>query len=176
MKPLLAFTFTLLVLSGCSYKYILDRPVIDKYGLSNEDLQHIQFYNSEDIVLTRYESSVSEKTTDKGTLNLNYGKQIDQVVIKANTPGKVVKSMEGNKVAISFEPDENKFLVFGTTSNSNVYHLQALEWRENRGKVNYGGSVYYTNAGADHCFVRFKLKKEYRENKRLRIAKGNKVQ
>jgi len=175
MRSPIILIAALCTLMGCTNKYVLDRPVIDKYNLSHDDLRHIQFYNSEDIVLTRYEASSSEKTTDKGALNLNYGKQVDQVIIKAGTPGKVVQTLEGNRLAVSFEPDDSKFLVFGTTSNSNVYHLQALEWKENRGKVSYGGTTYYTNSGADNCFLRFTLIREYREDRKQHIARGNRV-
>lgn len=175
MRTLTLITCTLVLLSGCTYKYVLDKPIIEKYKLSQEDLKNIQFYNSEDIVLTRYESSTSEKSTENGTLNLNFGKQTDQIVIKAGTPGKVVRFFDNNKLGISFEPDDSKFIVFGTKQSSESYFLQALEWKDNRGRVEYGNATYYTNTGADHCFVKFKLKKEYREDTRLHVAKGNKL-
>lgn len=175
MRTLLFLACCTIVLSGCSAKYVLDKPAIRNYNLSQEDLAHIQFYNSRDIVLSRYAESSAEKSTEKGTLNVNTGKEVDQVVIKANTRGKIVKFMEDGKMAVSFEPDESKFLVFGITNTTESYHLQALEWKNNRGRISYGSTTYYTNAGADHCYLRFKLKRAYREDRNLRVAKGNKV-
>lgn len=175
MRSFLFLSCATLLLSGCSTKYVLDKPAIRNYHLSQDDLSNIQLYNSRDIVLTRYEQSAAEKTTDKGTLNVNTGKEVEQVIIKANTPGKIVKFLDDDKVAVSFEPDDTKYLVFGTSTSSESFHLQALEWKNNRGKITYGGTTYYTNSGADHAYLRFKLKREHREDRKMRVAKGNKV-
>ena len=106
MKYSILILISAFMFSACSTKYVLDSDKIEKYRLSADDLQGIQFYNSHDIVLTKYEAKTADKTTDGGTLNLNYGKEIDQLMIKEGTRGKVVKQLDGNRLAISFEPDE----------------------------------------------------------------------
>lgn len=175
MKNLITILIVSITLVGCSSRYVLDTNKIEKYKLSAEDLQGIQFYNSHDLVLTRYEAKTTDKTTDGGTLNLNYGKEIDQLMIKAGTRGKVVKQLEGNRIAISFEPDDSKFLVFGTKEGGSTYYLQALEWKGDRGKVKYGSEFHITNAGADRTTLNFRLKRKYIEKKEYRVAKGNKL-
>ncbi|MDP4965237.1 MAG: hypothetical protein NWQ55_09205 [Salibacteraceae bacterium] len=175
MKTLIGFAIIALISTSCASKYVLNTGTINKYQISNDDLTKIQFYNSQDIVLTRYENIAQDKKTEKGTLSLSTGKELDQVVIKADTPGKVVKKLENSSIAVSFEPDDNKYLIFGTSSASDTYKLQAISWKDGRGKINYGGMTYFTNVGSEHCFVSFKLKREYREDKKLRYAKGNKI-
>ena len=154
---------------------MLNTGTIKKYDLSQEDLTKIQFYNSADVVLTRYENVAQNKNTDKGTLKLSTGKELDQVIIKAGTRGKIVKQLKNGSIAVSFEPDDTKYLLFGTSSSSDTYKLQAISWKDGRGKMNYGGLIFFTNPGSERCFVSFKLKREDRGNKEMRYAKGNKV-
>lgn len=164
-----------LTLASCSNRNVLNQANIENYKLTFEDLNNIQFYSSHDIVLTRYESTTSDKSTARGNLNVNYGKQVDQVVIKAGTKGRIVEQLDDNQYAVSFEPDPSKYLVFGMKTKFDVYYLQALEWENKRGKVKYGDGYYYTHAGADECTLQFKLKRKFREDREMRVAKGNKV-
>ncbi len=176
MKTLSILSIALLsILSACSSKHILNSRVIDEYNLTYEDLSSIQFYNSHDIVLTSYDAVTSDKTTSKGNLNVAFGKEVDQVIIKAGTKGRIVKDLGDGKFALSFEPDESKQLVFGRGSKFDVFNLQAGEWKNGRGMIKYGDKIYYTHAGADECSLRFKLKRRYKENKEMRVAKGNKI-
>lgn len=175
MKKLALLGLALIVLASCSNRLVFNSRVINQYNLTYEDLTGIQFYNSHDIVLTNYAEVKSDKTTSKGNLNVNYGEEVDQVIIKAGTRGRVVKDLGDGKYALSFEPDVSKQLVFGKGSKFDVYYLQALEWNNGRGKVQYGDKTYYTHAGADECSLQFKLKRKYKVNREMRVAKGNKV-
>ena len=170
--PLLAFV---LMLSGCSNKYALKQSTIDEYNLSFEDINGIQFYNSHDIVLTNYEAVKSDKSTSKGNLNVNFDKQVDQVIVKANTKGRIIQDLGDNKYAVSFESDNSKQLVFGRSSKGDVFHLQAIEWKNGRGKVQYDEKTYFTQSGADACSLRFNLNRRFKERRDTRVAKGNKV-
>ena len=165
----------ILLLSGCSTKILLSSSNIDKYKLSETDLSAIQFYTTHDVVLNRYEQSPSEKSTEKGALNVNTGQQVEQVIIKQNTKGKIVSSLPGNKFCVSFEPDDSKCLVFGVKQTSDALFLQAMEWNEGRGKVQYGENIFYTSPGAEDCALSFRLKRAYKLDKKVRTAKGNKV-
>lgn len=175
MKQLILASLSVLMLTACSNKYVLKQATIDEYKLSFEDLNQIQFYNSHDIVLTNYEATKSDKSTSKGMLNVNFDKEVDQVWIKAKTRGRIVKDLGGNKYAVAFEADESKQLVFGKSSKVDVYYLQAIEWNNGRGKVQYGDKIYFTHAGADDCSLRFKLNRSFKEQREMRVAKGNKV-
>ena len=175
MKYIIPFLALSLTLSGCANNYVLKQSTIDEYKLQFEDLNGIQFHNSHDIVLTNYESIKSDKSTSKGNLNVNFDKQVDQVVIKANTKGRILKDLGGDKYAVSFEPDESKQLVFGRSAKGDVFYLQAIEWKNGRGKIQYGDKIYYTHAGADECSLRFNLNRKFKEKRKMRVAKGNKV-
>ncbi|MEZ4720949.1 MAG: hypothetical protein R2813_03625 [Flavobacteriales bacterium] len=173
MKSIALFTLITL-LSSCKITLTLNQKNIDAYHLTYDDLTQIQFYNSTDIVLTRYDNSTTNKSTEKGNLTVSLGRQIDQVIIRINTPGKVVKQLDNHRLAVSFEEDESKYLVFGL-SREGVYHLQAIEWQGSRGRVKYGNGDYFTQEKADTCALKFKLKKGYNETKQVRIVKGNKI-
>tara|TARA_B110000046_G_scaffold114691_1_gene121858 strand:- start:1719 stop:2249 length:531 start_codon:yes stop_codon:yes gene_type:complete len=175
MKKLPLLLLTITILASCSNKYVLNSRVINEYKLTYQDLSTIQYYNSHDIVLTSYDQVTSDKSTSKGNLNVSFGKEVDQVIIKAGTKGKIIKDLGEGKYAVSFEPDDSKQLVFARGDKFDVYHLQALEWKSGRGKVQYGEKTFYTHSGADECILRFKLKRKYKENRKMRVAKGNKV-
>ncbi len=175
MKTLSLLLFAAALLTSCSNKYVLNSRVINEYNLTYQDLSTIQYFNSHDIVLTSYEQTTSDKSTSKGNLNVSFGKEVDQVIIKAGTRGKIIKDLGDGKFAVSFEPDDSKQLVFGKEDQFDVYHLQAMEWKNGRGKFKYGEKIFYTHSGADECTLLFKLKRKYRENREMRVAKGNKV-
>ena len=175
MKNIALFLVLLISITSCSSKLILRKSEIEKYQLSDDILTQVQLYNSHYLVLTRYEEGTEEKLTTKGTVNLNYGQEVDQVIIKDLTRGKIVEFLDGNRIAVSFEPDESKYLIFGPNENGDVYFLQAISWESSRGKVQYGAHIYYTNPDVSKCSLFFKLKKEYKQNKSVHTAKGNKI-
>jgi len=161
--------------AGCSNRYMLDSRTVQRYNLTPELLENVQFYSTKDILLTRYAKDSVSTYADNGRINMDTGKEVDQVMIEAGTRGKLVKHLGKNKVAISFEPDDSKYLVFGVASDGFVYYLQAKSWKNNRGLINYGGQTYLTHAGAQSATVEFKLKKKFNEERELRKAKGNRV-
>lgn len=164
-----------IALIGCSDKNVLKHDIIEKHELTFEDLNAIQFYSSHDIVLTKYDPLKSNKSTEKGSLNVNVDKAVDQVIIKRGTKGRIVEDLGNEKYAVSFEPDESKVLVYGKQTQFGVYYLQALEWDNGRGKVQYGDQFYFTNAGADQFSLLFNINKSLEKNREVRVAKGNKV-
>ena len=165
-----------IALTGCSNKNVLKHDIIEKYELAFEDLNAIQFYSSHYIVLTKYDPLKSNKSTEKGSLNVNVDKEVDQVIIKRGTKGRIVEDLGDEKYAVSFEPDESKVLVYGKKQTRfGGYYLQALEWDDGRGKVQYGDRLYFTNAGADQFSLLFNINKSLEENREVRVAKGNKV-
>lgn len=175
MKITLFSLILLLSISSCSSKLLMKQSEIEKFNLTESILSKVQLYNSHYLVLTRYEKGKEEQMATKGTVNLSYGQEKDQVIIKDLTKGKIVQFLDGNRIAVSFEADESKFLVFGPNEGGDIYFLQALSWENSRGKVHYGDKTYYTNPDVSKCSVFYKLKKEYRQNKNVRTAKGNKV-
>lgn len=166
---------SLFLFNACSPKIPFTQEVRDQYRLTPEELIKIQFYISDPLTLRRGTENDKKKTED-GTLIVQTGKQIDQVRIKAETPGAVHQVVDNQRLAIAFEDGAENFLVFGSGRGRNgLYYLQAMDWNQGRGKVSYGGQIWYTNTGSDNAILLFKMKsiRDLRVNEK--VAKGKKV-
>jgi len=165
----------LIIFSSCGQKMVLNKQVIQENRMEDALLDHIQWYNSMDIILTRYSNAQKEKSASKGTVTIASGVELERIIIKANTPGKIVQHLEGNKIAVSFEEDESKYLIFGPDRSSGQYVLQAPKWNESRAVIPYGNETFHTNTGISSCRLLFRMKKEYKQTTTTRVAKGKKV-
>lgn len=166
----------LLTLSSCAPKHLLNAGVIQTHQLTSEDLTRIQFYNTQDIVLTRYATVKSEKQTTNGNLEVVSGKQLEQVIIKPNTPGRVIRVIDQDQIAVSFEEGDNRWLVFGRTKTDPTYRLQASKWNNGRGVIQYGDQTFYTNTGAGGVALAFRMKSIHSEQRKVTVAGGSRVQ
>jgi hypothetical protein len=173
LQKIIAFTFGLFLFAACSPKVPFTQAIRDQYKLTPDDLKHIQFYISDPVYLRRGASEANEKTTDQGTLVVKSGNTVEQVVVKRNTPGAVDQVVDADKLTVAFDEGADKFLVFGSKGDqSGYYHLLAISWEKGRGKVNYGGQTYYSNAGSDQSILLFKMKslKEFKVTEK--VARG----
>jgi hypothetical protein len=162
---------------SCSPKIPFTQSLRDQYKLSPEELKHIQFYLSDPVVLRRGTTSESQKSTEDGTLIVKSGKDLEQVVFKANTAGAIEEVVDDKKFTVAFEEGNEKFLVFGSNSDRNGYYrLQALQWQNNgKGKINYGGQTYFSNSGSDQSYLLFKMKSLRNLKIQEKVVKGKKV-
>ncbi len=173
---LIILTAISLSLYGCSPKVPFTQEIRQKYNLSEIELKGLQFYTSHDIVLRRGETSPNEKITQDGTLKVQDGKKVEEIVIKAGTPGVIDQVIDGNRLTIRFEDGANKYIVFGDMSNRNGYYtLMALDWNSGRGKVNYGEKTYFSNSGSAGIYLKFKMKELRRYEKEQKVVKGIKL-
>ena len=163
--------------SGCSPKVEFSQFIREKYNLNESALKDLQFYNSHDIVLNRAESSENEQETVEGTLVIETGKSIEQVIIPAGTPGIAERVPGKNTLAVSFELGENTALVFGTSStiSNGRYTLMAPAWKQEKGKIQYNGKTYYTSRGSGDTYLQFKMKRLNKIIKKERTVKGRKI-
>lgn len=84
--------------------------------------------------------------------------------------------MDGNRLAVSFDAtDDNKYLVFGDPNNRGRYNLMGAEWNNGKGKINYGGKVYYVMPGGAGAYLKYKMKKVSENRKSQSAVKGRKV-
>ncbi len=179
MKQLLLSLGTLFLvasLSSCSQKLVpFTQQMRESYKLSVEDLQSIQFYNSNSIVLKRGEET-GMKETENGELTLKKEHYIEEIVIKEKTPCIVRSSIDGNTITVEFEDGTNRYLVFGSRKNRDGYYtLQALEWNNGKGKVNYGDKYYYAGQGSKDVFLALKLKSIENFKSEQKVVKGKKL-
>ena len=117
LLTLLALTVTFLSSCGPTLKPFTEN-LYDEYEWSERDLQNVQFYLSHDIVLTR-KASGHETAIKDGKIRIKEGKKIEKIVIKRGTPGVLVFIPKKNRFAISFDQDENKYLMFGPSRKAN---------------------------------------------------------
>ncbi len=92
-------------------------------------MDKIQYYNSKTINLVR---EVSEKETDviEGKVTIMSGQMIEEIEIKKNTPGVLVKKLPG-EVHIKFEPGDmdDNYLIFKKAANQ-IYYFEATSWKK----------------------------------------------
>ncbi len=136
----------LITLSSCSKRLTpYTERLQNDFEFTSDDLQHIQFYLSEDIVLQR-NLGIEETRITEGKIQVIDGRDVEQIVFKKGTPGVLVFSPKEKRLAISFEENsDDKYLMFGPNKRAGGrYVLLAKEWRNNLGKVSYNGKIYTT--------------------------------
>ena len=134
---------SLALFSSCSPRFTyFTEDLYEKQKWSQDEIRRIQFYVSEDIVLTR---AVSEGDTKimEGKIRIINGKKVQQIIIRERTPGVLVLMPKENRFAISFEEDDEAYLMFGP--NPKYYErfaLLAQDWEKEGGKVHYKGQLF----------------------------------
>ncbi|THH42061.1 hypothetical protein [Neolewinella litorea] len=172
--PLLLFS--LLFLTGCGPRL---RPFTqDLYAeqqWDEADLRRIQFYLSEDVVLQRELRSGSSRIRN-GSVQVINGREVEQVVFRRNTPGVFTFSPKDQRVAISFEDDDDNYLIFGPNpKNGNRYSLLASDWTRNSGTVNYAGREWRVSSDDAYASLLIPLKRIRDEDTRGRVVRGRRL-
>ncbi|MEX2596149.1 MAG: hypothetical protein WEC59_04395 [Salibacteraceae bacterium] len=175
VKIFISGLIILMALQSCSQRQLLTQQAIEEHHITPEFMKHIQFYNTKDIVLTRIEEGKNERSAQKGALKVEAGKEIEQVIIPAKTPGKVVSIIDKQHIAVSFEPDDSKYLVFGMDRSGTTFNLHAKVWNNGKGVVEYAGEQFVTNSGASQVGLEFKMDRKELQQQNVRFAKGNKL-
>lgn len=122
------------------------QSMYEEYEWSERDLQNVQFYLSHDIVLTR-KATGHETSIKEGKIRVKEGKKIEKVLIKRGTPGVLVFMPKKNRFAISFDHDDDKYLMFGPDRKANGrFVLLAKDWKRNVGEMTYNNETYYTTS------------------------------
>lgn len=174
MKNHLFAICALALLSSCSPKIPFTQTIRDQNNLTAEDLQRIQFYLSDPVILKRGNVS-NQKATEEGALVIKSGKNIEQVSFKANTPGTVSEVVSNSVLKMSFEEGAEKVLVFSSDKNG-YYSLKAVSWeRDGRGTINYGGQTYIAAPGSSNAVLMFKMKSLKKVKVQEKVVKGKKL-
>ena len=164
------------ILSSCQSTTPFTNTVRTQYNLDEAKLKKMQFYISTDITLQRGERGEnSQELDDEGKLVVSSSASLDNVLIDAKTPGVCVKVLQGNKVAISFFESDDQYLVFGDPNNRGRYNLMGAEWKSGKGKINFGGKVFYIMPGGASAYLKFELKKVKDYKTTTKKAKGRTI-
>ncbi len=115
-------------------------------GWTEGDLKRIQFYTSRDIILHR-ELSRGETVIDGGKIVMKEGRRVEEVVIREGTPGVLQFMPKPDRMAISFDRGNDRYLMFGTNPRSDgEYMLLGSSWDKYSGTVTYRGKTYNTSS------------------------------
>lgn len=166
----------LLGFSSCQSLTPFSNNVRTKYSLDEAKLKKMQFYISDAIQLQRGERSQEAQELDEdGKLIVSQSASLDNITVDAKTPGVCVKVIDDSKLAISFFESDDQYLVFGDPNNRGKYYLMGAEWKNGKGKINFGGKVYYIMPGGAGAYLKFEMKnvKDYKTSSTK--AKGRTV-
>lgn len=126
---------------------------------SDTELKNIQFYLSRDIVLRRQASGGSSQIVD-GEIKVVEGQKVEEVVLKAGTPGVFLFSPKKDRFAVGFDANSDNYLVFGPNPNAgDRYVLLASEWNRRQGEVTYAGKKWRVSSDAAWAALMVDLKK-----------------
>jgi len=176
MKQILALSVVILMLSSCSKNLVPYSGFLkEQHGWSASEVERIQFYTSKDIVLYR-DFAGSQTKIENGSIKIKDGRKVEEIVIKAGTPGIAVWQAEDERYGISFDKSDDQFLTFGPNPDKRKrYYLMASEWDGKIGYVTYNGIKYKTNPQSTEAILLVDLKKIRKINVKSYTAKGRVV-
>jgi len=175
LKYLILVVF--LTATSCSQKIVFTSELRNKLEQQDVNLKKIQFYNSDKIVLSREQEKPEDYSVRSGTVKIEEGKIIEEIVIKKKTPGVCIE-VNPYHLNISFESGNDKYLKFGRKAGpqlGNTFKIYAKKWKDKTGIVEYGDTVYTTQKKAASSHLLVKKKQVYELIKEKRVAEGQKI-
>ena len=138
-------------LTSCSSSKVYFSPDIrQKVESTGTPLTQLQYYIDRDVEISR-EIIKGETKVTSGVVRFENGKDLNIITLKKNTPGVCTQAL-ADKVYISFEVGEGKFLTFGKTKNGkedDPYKILANSWIGDFGSINYEGKKYFIHSGTE---------------------------
>jgi len=132
MRALLIFASAIFLLSSCSSLTPFTQDIYADLNPNEEQIKSVQFYLSQDILLYKTMNR-DEAIVEKGKIKFNEKQKSEEVLIPRGTPGVVVFLPKENRFAVSFEDDNDKFLIFGPNKKlGDKYTLLGKEWEDGR--------------------------------------------
>jgi len=173
LTALALFTF---LFSSCGPKLSpLTQRLVDDQDWSESELKRIQFYLSEDLVLTR-ELRNGNTEIRNGQVKVIDGREVEQVIFKRNTPGVFVFSPKTQRMAVSFESSDENYLVFGPNPKAGQrYTLLASDWNRRSGSVTYAGRTWRVNASDAYASLLIPLKRLRNNDVSGKVVGGRKL-
>lgn len=149
--------------------------VYDEFGNSKDKLSKIQFYLSNDIILYRDYGGTRSKI-ENGKIRIVDGRKIEEVVFRKGTPGVFVFSPKRDRIAVSFEEGDGKYLMFGPNEKvGGRFVLLAKEWKNRRGKVTYANETWNTTDASAYANLMVDLDKARSTKVSKKTVKGRKI-
>lgn len=173
LTALVLFTF---LFSSCGPKLSpLTQRLVEDQNWTQDELKRIQFYLSEDLVLTR-EVRNGNSEIRNGQVKIVDGREVEQLVFKRNTPGVFVFSPKTQRMAVSFERNDENFLVFGPNPKAgNRYVIMAADWDRRNGSVTYAGKKWRVNSSDAYASLMIPLKRLRNSDVSGKVVGGRKL-
>lgn len=166
------------LLASCSPQLTpFTQELYDKHRWTDSELKKIQFYLSEDVLLTRQMTSGESHITG-GKIRIENGRRIEEIRIPSGTPGVLLFKPKEKRFAVSFESnDDDLYLMFGPNPKlKNRYALLAKEWDDEQGKIHYNGNLYDVDAKSALAALMVDMKKTGTTEYNSRRAEGRRVE
>lgn len=183
MRTILLLSLIVIGVSSCTPTIYFTETTKKQLEEKDVDLSKVQFYNSETIVLAR-QIKKEDVNVVSGKVRLEEGRYIEEVIIKANTPG-VFKEKNDKVLFISFEDGAGKVIPFMKIEARNssappIYQVASLEWKTNNngkkvGVINYDNNKFSVVAG-DRARLLISKSTLAKQERNTRVAKGVKIE
>jgi hypothetical protein len=175
-RILTALALFTILFSSCGPKLSpLTQRLVDDQNWTEDELKRIQFYLSEDLILSR-ELRDGKSEIRNGQVKLIDGREVEQIVFKRNTPGVFVFSPKTQRIAVSFERNDEDFLVFGPNPKAgNRYVIMAADWNRRSGSVTYAGKKWRVNSSDAYASLLIPLKRLRNSDVNGKVVGGRKL-
>lgn len=166
MKKLIYLFAVTILCSSCASKVPFTASLKSQYGMTEKTLKKVQFYTSQEIILTQSDGNSSLHTVD-GKILVNSTSRENRIVIPKNTPCTIEQTLDSIRLMVSFEYGDDRVLIFGVNTIG-CYSLLAKRWIGRDGLVEYNNATYMTENGSGSAYLTVKLKKlnQYRNLER----------
>ncbi|MFK7931898.1 MAG: hypothetical protein AB8G22_00220 [Saprospiraceae bacterium] len=142
---------------------------------SADELKRIQFYLSEDLVLRRQVNEGSSEII-RGEIKMVNGKRVEEIIIRRNTPGVFLYSPKNDRFAVTFESNDDDYLMFGPNPKaSGRFVVLASDWNKRQGTISYAGRKWKVDYRDAMASLLVDLKKTRKISVKSRTAQGRKV-
>jgi hypothetical protein len=178
VRILLAGAVLAVIMSSCSARLTpFTQDLYEKERWSESELKKIQFYLSEDVILSR-QMVKGESQITAGKIRIENGRRIEEIRIPTGTPGVLLFMPREKRFAVSFEAhDDDLYLMFGPNPKMhNRYALLAREWDRDQGRVHYNGNLYDVDSRSAFASLMVDLKKTGTTEYNSHRAEGRRVE
>ena len=176
LSPIVLMALSVMMLASCASLTPLTENLKQNNSLTTDQLKHIQFYLSDDIMIQRKLKDGANTEIAAGKVKIINGERVEEVIFKAGTPGVLMAVPSDNKLAVSFEDGDNRTLMFiPNPARNGKFVLAATDWKNGVGKLTYDGREFYCNPESGNAYLEIDLKKLHKVQHEVRKASGRKV-
>ena len=152
------------------HRVALTADMIEKFAITDADLAQLQIYVDAKILLRRGAGAGGREITEQHTLRVLEGREYDEVVVGAGTPGVVT---DPGGVFVNFDPSQpDTGLIFEPTKSGKfVLKSDPIEPHSRTRVITYAGADYEVVSGA-HAYLQIEKESLKQLEKRQHVLPG----